>query len=312
MMRIGINGTGVSNRGSLDALVAHATEADRQGFASYWLGEWMSVDALTAIAVIARSAPRIELGTAVVPIHGRHPLTLAVQALTAQAATHGRLQLGIGLSHRPVVEDQLGLSYRHPALRMTEYLAVLDSLLRSGEADFRGELLKCEATLIRMSDTPPPVLLAALGPRMLELAGRLAAGTSLWLAGSRALREYFVPRIRDAAARAGRPAPRIVVGLPVCVTSDSDRARKRVQRSFGATSGFSSYQTLLAREGVQGPEDVALIGDEDCVRASLEQLEQAGATEFVAMELCKTEEESQRTRAVLRELALASRSAHRQ
>ncbi|MBW1884601.1 MAG: TIGR03564 family F420-dependent LLM class oxidoreductase [Deltaproteobacteria bacterium] len=301
-MRIGINGTGVSSRGSLEAVVAHAREADEQGFASYWLAQWMSVDALTGLTVIAAEAPRIELGTAVVPVHGRHPLALAMQALTTQAATRGRLQLGIGLSHRPVVEDQMGLSYQHPALYMSEYLAALDSLLRSGRAKLRGELLRCEASVVRMSETPPPLLLAALGPRILELAGSAAAGTNLWLAGPRVVREHVAPRIRQAAERAGRPQPRIVVGLPICVTDDAGRARRDVQGAFGATSEFASYQTVLAREGVRGPEDVALIGDEAQVVASIEELERAGATEFVAMELCKTRDEAQRTRKLLRGL----------
>jgi F420-dependent oxidoreductase-like protein len=300
-MRIGINGTPVSNLGSLEDLVAHACEADAQGFASYWLGQWMSVDALTALSVIGRDARRIELGTAVVPVHGRHPFALAMQALTAQAATHGRLQLGIGLSHRPVVEDQLGLSYQRPARFMSEYLAALDALLQTGEAKFRGELLRCEARLLRTAETPPPVQLAALGPRMLELAGRATAGTNLWLAGARVVREHVAPRIRAAAEQAGRPAPCIVVGLPICVTDEVERARRRVHKSFGATSEFDSYRDILGREGVEGPEDVALIGDEARVGASLDELEQEGATEFVAMELCKGEEEARRTRDLLRQ-----------
>ncbi len=301
-MRIGINGTGIAGRG-LEAIAAHAREADEQGFASYWLAQFMSADALTALAVIAQeAAPRIELGTAVVPVHGRHPLALALQALTAQAATRGRLQLGIGLSHRPIVEDQMGLSYRRPALYMREYLTALDSLLCTGEAKVDGELVRCDASVVRMSETPPPILLAALGPRMLELAGSASAGTNLWLAGARVLREHVVPRIREAAERAGRPAPRVVVGLPICVTGDVERARRDVQRAFGATSGFDSYQTVLAREGARGPEDVALIGDESHVAASIEELERAGATEFIAMELCRTDEEAARTRGLLRGL----------
>jgi F420-dependent oxidoreductase-like protein len=301
-MRIGINGTLVATRGSLEAIAAHAREADEQGFASYWLAQYMSVDALTALSVIAREAPRIELGTAVVPMHGRHSLALALQALTTQAATGGRLQLGVGLSHRPIVEDQMGLSYERPALYAREYLMALDSLLRTGEAKLQGELLRCEASVVRMSETPPPLLLAALGPRMLQLAGSAAAGTNLWLAGPRVVREHVAPRIRRAADQAGRPAPRIVVGLPICVTDDADRARRGVRRAFGGTSEFASYQTVLEREGAGGPEDVALIGDESQVAASLERLARAGATEFIAMELCRTDEETERTRGLLRRL----------
>lgn len=300
-MRIGINGTGVDPAGGLEAIAAHAQEADAQGFASYWLAQWMSVDALTAFSVLARKVPRIELGTGVVPIYGRHPLVLAMQALTTQGATRGRLQLGVGLSHRPVVEDQMGLSYARPAHYMSEYLTALESLLRTGHASLEGEMLRCKASILRMSDLPPPVLLAALGPRMLELAGSMAAGTMLWLAGPRVVRDHVVPRIHRAAERAGRSQTRIVVGLPICVTDDVARARQDVRQAFGATSEFDSYRTVLAREGARGPEDVALIGDESQVAASLRRLEQAGATEFVATELCKTDEEAERTRRTLRD-----------
>jgi alkanesulfonate monooxygenase SsuD/methylene tetrahydromethanopterin reductase-like flavin-dependent oxidoreductase (luciferase family) len=166
----------------------------------------------------------------------------------------------------------------------------------------RGELLRCEASVVRMSETPPPLLLAALGPRMLELAGSAAAGTTLWLAGPRVIREHVAPRIRQAAERAGRPKPRIVVGLPICVTDDAGRARRNVKRAFGVTSEFASYQTVLAREGVRGPEDVALIGNESRVVAAIGELARAGATEFIAMELCKNDDEAQRTRELLRGL----------
>jgi F420-dependent oxidoreductase-like protein len=301
-MRIGINGTGIADRGDLDAIASHARKADAQGFASYWLAQWMSVDALTLLSVLAHEVPRIELGTGVVPVYGRHPLALAMQALTAQAAMNGRLQLGIGLSHRPVVEDQMGLSYQRPARYMSEYVTALDSLLRTGEASLDGELLCCKASVVRISETPPAVLLAALGPRMLDLAGTASAGTNLWMTGPRTVREYVAPRIREAAERTNRPPPRIVVGLPICVTEDVERARRDVRQAFGATSAFDTYRTVLAREGAEGPEDVALIGDESQVRASLERLAQAGATEFVATELCRTDEEVERTRSLLRSL----------
>jgi 5,10-methylenetetrahydromethanopterin reductase len=300
MMRIGINGTRVAGLGDLGAIEAHAREADEQGFASYWLAQFISADALTALAVIARDAPRIELGTAVVPVYGRHPLVLALQALTTQAATGGRLQLGIGLSHRPIVEDQMGLSFSRPARYMREYLTALDALLTRGEAKFAGELVRCDASIVRMSESPPAVLLAALGPRMLELAGSMSAGTNLWMAGPRAVREHVAPRIREAAQRAGRPRPRILVGLPMRVTDDTERARRDMSRAYGSTSQFDSYRDVLEREGAGGPEDVALIGDEARVSAALDELEAAGATEFIAMELCATDEEAARTRELLR------------
>lgn len=299
-MRIGINGTGVAGRGDWGAVVAHAREADEQGFACYWLAQFLSLDALTALTAIAAQAPRIDLGTAVVPMYGRHPLVLALQALTVQAATGGRLQLGIGLSHRPIVEDQMGLTYEPPARFAREYLAALDGLLREGAAHYQGEIVRCEVDIVRISEAPPPLLLAALGPKMLDLAGEATDGTNLWLAGPNVVRDHVAPRLREAATRAGRPAPRILAGLPICVTDDAAGAREDMQRAYGGTSAFASYRDLLGREGASGPEDVAIIGDEEAVGARLDELEAAGVTELVAMERCRTQEEAERTRSLLR------------
>ena len=304
-MKIGVYGAEGGGGDVLGALAADVRRAEAQGFASYWLPQWMSVDALTVLSLLAREAPRVELGTAVVPMHGRHPLVLAMQALTAQAATSGRLQLGLGLSHRPVVEDQMGLSFERPARYTREYLEALEALMETGEARVRGELLRCEARIHRLSESPPPILFAALGPRMLELAGRATAGTLLWLAGPRVIREHVVPTIRRAAETASRAAPRIVAGLPICVTEDPSRARDAMRRAFGTTAAFPSYQGILEREGVSGPEDVALIGDESEVARGIEALAGAGATEFVARELCPTEDDARRTRSFLEALLAA-------
>ena len=299
-MRIGVYGSRVAG---LDEMADDVNRAEEEGFASYWLPQWTSVDALTAFAVASQSSTRIELGTSVVPIHGRHPLVLAMQVMTTQAATRGRLQLGIGLSHRPVVEDQMGLSYERPARHMSEYLEALDSLLRTGEANVKGELLQCEASISPFKESPPPVLLAALGPHMLALAGRAAAGTVLWLTGPKTVREHVAPRIREAAERANRPAPRIVAGLPICVTDDPERARHGAKKIYASIGLFSSYKAVLAREGASGPEDVALIGDESDVAASLAEMHDAGVTEFVGMDLSRSEGEAERTRALLRTFA---------
>jgi alkanesulfonate monooxygenase SsuD/methylene tetrahydromethanopterin reductase-like flavin-dependent oxidoreductase (luciferase family) len=188
---------------------------------------------------------------------------------------------------------------------MSEYLAAFQALLDGGQADFQGQTLRCRATLIRPDVPAPPLLLAALGPRMLELAGRTTAGVSLWLVGPRTLRAHVVPRLRAAAAAAGRPLPRVVVGLPVCVTDDLEGARARVGRAFGATARFDSYRAVLGREGVEGPADVAVLGDEAAVRERLAALADAGASEFIAMELGRAGEEAQRTRELLRKLANA-------
>jgi 5,10-methylenetetrahydromethanopterin reductase len=279
-MRIGIfGGTG---RASVDDVVAAARKSEADGFASYTLPQIFGLDALGLLAVIGREVPRIELMTGVVPTYSRHPVTMAQQALTVHAASGGRFSLGIGLSHQMVIENMFGLSFAQPVRHMREYLAVLMPLLRGGKADVDGETITTHAAL-DVPDLPPlPVLVAALGPKMLELAGTVTDGTVTWMTGPATLAEHTVPAITAAAERAGRPAPRIVASLPVCVTADVDAARVRAANDFQVYGFLPSYRAMLDREGAAGPADVAIVGDEASVRAGIGRLADAGATDFVA------------------------------
>jgi F420-dependent oxidoreductase-like protein len=226
--------------------------------------------------------PEIELGTAVVPIQPRHPMALAQQALTTQAAIGGRLAFGIGLSHRPVVEGMWGLSFEQPAEYLREYLAILQPLLNGESVAFRGQRLVGQGQLSVPDAAPPSLLLAALGPRLLRLAGEQSDGTITWMVGPRTLESHVAPLLRQAAQAAGRPEPRIVVGLPVCVTDDEDAARTRAARNFERYGQLPSYRAMLDREGVAEPADVAIIGSEREVERALGGLESAGATDFNA------------------------------
>jgi 5,10-methylenetetrahydromethanopterin reductase len=258
------------------------------------------LDALTALAVVGSQVPGIELGTAVVPTYPRHPVVLAQQALTVATAVGGRLALGIGLSHKIVIEDRYGLSFDRPARHMREYLSILLPLLEGQPADFRGETMRAAVTLTTPRPGRVPVLLAALGPRMLELAGRRTDGTVLWMTGPATVRDYIVPAISKAAAEAGRPGPRVVCLLPVCVTDDPDGARARAARVFAIYGQLPSYRAMLDREGAEGPGDVAIVGSEDEVAAQIRALDQAGVTDFVAGEYSRAEDEHRRTRALLK------------
>jgi F420-dependent oxidoreductase-like protein len=303
-VRIGINGTGLLAQGSLDAIAQHAADAAADGFASYWLAEHPTggVDALTALVVAARSAPGIELGTAIVPTWPRHPMVMAAQALTAHQAMGGRLTLGIGLSHPPMLE-LLGMAMEKPIRHLREYLSILVPLLREGRVDFGGESLSCRAQLFH---APPPsapaVLVAALGPQALRVTGRLADGTSLAWVGPRTVREHVAPTIGEAAAAAGRPAPRIVATLPVCVTGDVAAARARARRAFSTYAALPSYQEMARREGVGQPADLVIVGSENEVADRLAELAAAGVTDFSAGEFGRGDEERDRTRALLRSL----------
>jgi len=279
-MRIGIfGGTG---RKSVDEVVAAARQSEADGFASYVLPQIFGLDAMGMLAVIGREVPRIELMTGVVPTYSRHPVTMAQQALTVQAASGGRFSLGIGLSHQMVIENMFGLSFAQPLRHMREYLAVLTPLLRGDKADVDGETITTHAAL-DVPDLPPvPVLVAALGPKMLELAGAVTDGTVTWMTGPATLAEHTVPAITAAAERAGRPAPRIVTSLPVCVTADTDAARERAASDFQVYGFLPSYRAMLDREGAAGPADVAIVGDEATVRAEIGRIADAGVTDFVA------------------------------
>ena len=298
-MRIGINGGG--HHTSLDAIRDEARAAARDGFASYWLSQINGPDALTALAVVGAETPGIELGTAIVPTYPRHPIALAMQALTVQAATGGRLVLGIGPSHRVAVEGAWGLSYAKPLAHTREYVAVLRDLLQGKAVSFAGEQLVARGQLA-IDAEPCPVLLAALGPRMLELAGTAADGTVTWMAGARTLRDHIVPAVVAAAEKAGRGRPRVVAGLPICVTDDVAGARAHAAERLGVYGTLPAYRAMLEREGVAGPEGVLLAGDEAEVRDAVAALEAAGVTDLRASVLCANAEEAARTRALLRSL----------
>ena len=296
-MRIGIFAGHVAN-GPISKVVAAARSAADDGFSTFWLPQIFGMDALTALAVAGHDVPDIELGTAVVPTYPRHPVTMAQQALTTQSITRGRLVLGIGLSHQPVIEHMFGMSFDKPVRHMREYLEVLVPLLHGESVSFEGETITTNIGVDVQGATPPPLLLAALGPKMLELAGRVADGTATWMTGPSTIADHVVPTIREAAEAAGRPEPRVAVGLPVCVTDDAPAAREGAAQLFAMYGTLPSYRAMLDREGAEGPADVAVVGDEDRVKGALEQLDSIGASDFVA-NIFGSPDQRERTRAFL-------------
>jgi 5,10-methylenetetrahydromethanopterin reductase len=300
-MRIGVSLQDPSGPAPMTALREELQRAADQGFASAWMSNIFGVDALTALAVVGSQVPGIEVGTAVVPTYPRHPAALAQQARTVAAAVDGRLVLGIGPSHRIVIEDMFGYDFGKPILHMKEYLAVLLPLLDGQPASFTGTTVSASIGLTTPSPGRVPVLIAALGAQMLRLAGTQTDGTVLWMTGPATVRDHIVPTITAAAQDAGRPSPRVVCNLPVCVTDDPDGARERATRVFAIYGELPSYRAMLDREGAAGPADVAIVGDEDAVAAQIGTLAEAGATDFVAVEYTRGAEGA-RTRALLRTL----------
>lgn len=301
-MRIGIF---FGDNGTAAEIVSAAASVERDGFESFWMPQIFGPDALIGLALAGRETSAIELGTSVVPVYGRHPVALAQQALTVQSACDGRLALGIGLSHQPVVESMWGLSYERPAVHMREYLAVLLPLLREGRATFSGDVFRVNAMAQVKDATPPKVLIAALAPVMLRLAAEQTDGTVTWMCGVKTIETHIAPRINAAAEKAGRPAPRVCVALPIAVTDDAAAARERVGQTFAMYGTLVNYQRVLAKEGNAGPADVAIVGTENEVEAQLRALAAAGATDFVAAILPvgdKPDESYARTRALLKGL----------
>ena len=258
--------------------------AEDAGLDTAWVPQVPSdFDALIAVALLGLETTRIELGTAVVPLQAQHPIALARQALSAHAATGGRLTLGVGPSHHWIVRDMLGLPYTRPAAFTRDYLDVIGQALRGpGPVDVENDTFTVHNPLGLGPVAPMQVLVAALGPVMLALAGECADGTVLWLADERSIAEHVVPRISAAAQRAGRPAPRVVAGVPVCLClpSEVDAARERANRILGEAETSPNYQRLLDRGDARNVGDLLAAGDEEAVLARLRRFADAGVTDL--------------------------------
>ncbi|MEM7321591.1 MAG: TIGR03564 family F420-dependent LLM class oxidoreductase [Actinomycetota bacterium] len=272
---------------STEKLVSLAGEAKEQGFDTLWLPQIFGPDALTAIAVAGTQVPDITFGTSVIPTYPRHPQMLAQQALTVTQAIGDRLILGIGPSHKPVVEGMWGISFDKPIRHVREYLECLGPLLTEKSVRFAGESLTTRAD-VEVDGPAPKVMVAALGPQLLKVTGRLADGTILWMTGPATIRDHTIPTISAAAEEAGRPSPAIVAAFPVCVTdgSDQDRndARERAAKEFMVYGQLPSYRAMLDREGFGGPEDLAIIGGAGEVEERIRALDDIGVTTFAAAE----------------------------
>ncbi|KAA0233550.1 MAG: F420-dependent glucose-6-phosphate dehydrogenase [Acidimicrobiales bacterium] len=309
-MRIGINGSSLVALGSpVQDVAEHAAQVEADGFTTYWVAQLAVPDALTALAVVGLRTSTIELGTAVIATWPRHPLMLAAQALTTQQIVANRLLLGIGLAHKPSIETTLKVPFERPARNMDEYLSVLLPALRDRRVGFTGEIWSGEVEA--MGGPPgveaPSVMLAAMGPRMLALAGSRTDGTILWLAGPTTIADYIRPALHAAADGAGRREPRIVASVPVCVTSEPGRVREAITQVLGRYRELPSYRQIMDREGAEGPADVSLVGDEDEVRAGLDRFAVAGTTDFSALEFVTNDDEVDRTRRLLKDVAAGSR-----
>jgi F420-dependent oxidoreductase-like protein len=302
-MTIGLTLSPTPSKNAVDHYVEVASMAADAGVGAIWISQFFEVDALSMAALIGHAVPDVAVGTAVVPVYPRHPLVVAAQALTAQAASHGRFRLGLGLGSPPLVERVYGTEVVRPIRHAREYLAALRSAMETGEVDLRGETLTAVAPMpvvVPGAEVPPPILFASVGEQSLRLAGELADGTFPYLASPATLAESIVPTISAAAASAGRPAPRIVMVVPAIVTSDVGGVRDRAAAHMAFYDDVPAARVSLRREGAAHAHELAVIGDEETVAAAIERYFEAGATEVsIAYTDIGTPEEQARTIALL-------------
>jgi F420-dependent oxidoreductase-like protein len=280
------------NPTSVDQYIADCKVIAAQGFQAVWSPQVFGLETLAVIAVAGREVPELTFGTAVVPTYPRHPATMAQLAFTAADATGGRLMLGIGLSHEIVISGMYGMSFDKPAIHMREYLSILGPLVHERRVRYEGAGLTFRGGLQVANVEPFPVLIAALAPAMLKLAGTMADGTILWMTGPKTIADHIIPTMHAAATEAGRPIPRTVVGLPVCLTNDVEAAKERAAKDYVIYGQLPSYRAVLDREGAAGPADIAIIGNEATIAASIARVRDAGTTEFAANLFGSTEEQT--------------------
>ena len=294
-------------------MIADAQWAESAGLSAVWIPQIPDeFDAMTAAAVIGLSTERIEIGTAVVPVQPRHPVALAHQALSVQAVTRGRFALGLGVSHHWVIQEMLGLPYEKPAAMLRDYLDVLLPMLAGpGTVTVKNDRFDVHQPLDVTDITPNPVLLAALGPVMLQLAGERTDGTILWLADEKAIGNHIAPAINKAAESAGRPAPRIVAGIPICLCAEDevDVAIARANKLLSEAEVSPNYQKLLERGDAREVGDILAAGSETAIEKRLRAFADAGVTDVsvrvvpIGADRDERIASSHRTRALLSALA---------
>ena len=304
-MRIGLTGGGAT----ADRIVEQAVEAEADGFSSLWYASAVGGDPLIAMAMAGKATTSIELGTAVLQTYTCHPVLQARRAASVVGAM-GRngFTLGIGPSHAPVIDGMYGMSYATPGRHTEEYVGIVAALLHGEAVDQAGEELTLRGVPAQTVAQPVQLLVAALAPRLLRVAGTHTDGTILWMGNARAIESHVAPRLGKAAADAGRPAPRIVAGLPVAVHDDVAEAREAAAQQFAVYGQLPNYQRILEHGGVTGPAEAAIVGDEAAVAAQLQGLLDAGATDLWTAIFPVGDDKSgsrRRTRALLQELAVS-------
>lgn len=291
-MRIGIQ-LAPQGMGNIDEILALFREAEAQGFDSAWVGQLFGLDALSLVTLAGPVTSRIELGTFVIPVAGRSPVALAQQSLTAQLASGGRLCVGVGAGHAPLLSERLGLPTDAPVARTREFLEVFRRLMRGDYLKYEGRYHRVRLATPVEGAPPPGVILGALGPRMLDLAENRADGAALVFVGPRFVAEEVKPRMNGAS--------RIVLSIPMLITREVASTRQRIDEHVAGAMKLPAYARVLKAQGVSGLGELAIVGDPEEILLGLDDLERAGVTDVNVIQIALPEDPDAipRTRQVL-------------
>ena len=277
---------------SLPEAVERVRRAERLGYDSVWCSQLPGGrDTALVLAAYAQATERVRLGTAVLPIYTRHPTAMAQMAQTLDELSAQRFVLGLGVSHQVTVEGMWGLKLEHPVAAMREYVEILRTSFREGSASFSGRYFSARWAYSAPRNPDLPIVVAALGERMLEMAGELADGVSLWMCSPAYVRDVVVPRVRAGRERAGRSLEgfEIVAAVPVCLAADLARAREAFRQTVRTYAGLPFYRRMLDASGFQAElekgevsdsmlDELAGIGDATAIKAAVERYRAAGVT----------------------------------
>lgn len=253
---------------NVDRAIARIEELEALGFHSAVMGHAMDFDPLTVFALAGARTERILLTAAVVPLYSRHPISMAMGAATAQAASRGRFRLGLGPSHRPIIEHAYGLAWDRPVRHVREYVTIVRELLQQGKTRFNGEVYRVQAAHQVDGGGSVPVLLSALAEQMCRAAGSVADGVLPWLAPADYVAHQIVPAVRAGAEKAGRPAPPIIAENACVLSSDANLVRETIRREMGFYLAMPAYRALFERAGVPGAADALATGwTDEMIRA---------------------------------------------
>ncbi|HEV2415804.1 MAG TPA: LLM class flavin-dependent oxidoreductase [Candidatus Dormibacteraeota bacterium] len=265
---------------TLGESVNRAKTAERLGYESIWTYQLPNTrDASLVLAAYAAGTERIKLGTGVLPIYTRHPTAMVQMAATLDELSGGRFILGIGVSHRVTVEGLWGLHLESPVEAMREYLTIVRTSLRDGGCNFEGKFFTARWSYSGPYRADLPVMISALNPRMLELAGELADGVVLYMCPPDYIREQVIPGVRAGREKAGKTLQgfEIVAAIDACATDDRASALEAYQKTLDRYAALPFYRKAMEAGGFD-PDKLAAIGDAKRVRDAIEGYRDAGVT----------------------------------